>query len=156
MEMGHTKPTGEIIIRAATLADIDWVATELKEFDRHFGAKLPLFGEHSKKLLEAFIQGHVMLLADVDGIGPIGLIGGWGYLHPFNNAIRMLTLGFWWVSEKYRGGRAASLLLDSFTEIGKMSYDWVSFAVSVDLGLSDAAMARRGYTLKEKSYLLEV
>ena len=145
-----------IQVRAATENDLDWCLGELQKFDVHFGSKIPLFGENSRGLLTRFIRDHIMLVADMDGCGPVGFIGGWAYPHPFNQAIRVLTLGFWWVVPEHRRSRAGLMLLDSLTEIGVRSYDWVSFAIGADAGISDSTMLRRGFKLREKNYLLEV
>ena len=96
------------MVRRATESDVDWLLSQLKDFSCFYGTKRHLFPEddtNARNLLLGLIQGHVVLIAEVNG-KPAGTIGGTLSGHPFNPAIRTLGEIFWWVSEEYRRTRA--------------------------------------------------
>lgn len=138
--------------------DIPWVIKQLREFGDWYGTKLNMFGdeEYALQFVEMVAKSHVLLIASDNG-ERVGLIAGLFTPHMYNPKIRVLHELWWWVVESKRRCRAASMLLDEFTRIGREKCDWIQFG-SV-LGKTDVmgrTMARRGYKPAEVMYRMEV
>jgi RimJ/RimL family protein N-acetyltransferase len=69
-----------------------------------------------------------------------------------------LTELFWWVTEKYRGSSAALRLLKEFISFGKKREDINRIIMSIETvsSINDNVYTKRGFTLKEKSFVMEV
>jgi hypothetical protein len=147
-----------IRVRGASPEDADWLLGQLKAFARFYGTKKSLFGNeaHARTSLLHKIHNHLVLIAEHDTLGPIGFISGYVLPHPFNPEIRLLSETFWWVDEDHRGGRAGLMLLNAFTEWGKANCDWITFALEHHSPVTEKALTRRGFSLQERSYLMEV
>jgi hypothetical protein len=143
-------------IRIATTNDLDWALQQLQLFSAFYKTKNPLFGkdEYAKEFLLNLMTNHVFLVAEQDSL-PIGLIAGLLTPHFFNPETKVLAELFWWVQEEHRGGRAGYLLFKEFVEIGKQKADWITVALEADSPVSDEAILKRGFTLKEKNFLME-
>lgn len=147
-----------IAIRPATAGDLDWLVGQLRAFSRFCGTKLPAFGDeaHVRAGLENFIASHLLLIAERDETERLGFLGALGIPHPFNPEIKLLTEMFWWVDEERRGSRAAPMLLDAYVEWGRANADWVTMALEHHSPVSEKHLLKRGFKLRERSYLLEV
>ncbi len=147
-----------VTIRRAALSDLAWVMLQAKRFSEFYKTTIPLFGgaDSACQVLSNLIENHLVLIAASD-VGPLGFISGIVGQHPYNPSIRLLTETFWWVDEDYRGSRAGLLLLNEFVRWGQENCDWITMC-SIDgaPGLSDDAYIKRGFKLKERSYLMEV
>lgn len=150
-------------IRKAQLSDVPWLISELKDFSKLYGTKRPLYDgndEYCRGAIEQLVTNHVILIAELRGEDHkdcIGFIGGYVSLHPFNPAIKTLCETFWWISEEYRGGRAAIQLLDAFTLEGeKLGAHWITVSSLESNPLPDKLLNRRGYILRERAYVMEI
>lgn len=146
-----------ILIRSASIDDIDWIKVQLREFADFFESKRMLFpsDDYAIKFLTLMIEHHLFLIADRDG-ERLGLIAGFKTLHPFNPAIKVLQEVFWWTDKNHRRSRAAAMLLDAFTEHGKKFCDWIVFTLEKNSPVSDKHLLARGYGHAEKNYFMEV
>jgi len=147
-----------IFIRRAEQSDYNWLVEQMSSFSDFFGSKKKLFGnmEHIKKTLPVFIDTHVFLIAEKSGLGPVGFISGFIGPHPFNPDIEVLTETFWWVTPEYRGGRAGILLLNEFIEMGKECCDWIVMSVEHNSPINEDCLTKRGFSMKERAYIMEV
>lgn len=147
-----------IQVRRATLDDVPWLVDQLRLFSKFFGTKRSLFpGDQAAAYgLKEMIRDHIVFVADLDGTGPIGFIGGYYVRHPFNNAIRTLTETFWWTDEEHRGSRAGLMLLNAFLDWGKQNADWILFALETHSPVKQDVLTKRGFHLQESNYLMEV
>lgn len=144
-------------IRNACLDDLEWIIQQLKKFSQFFGSKKPLFNDqYASDGLTNLINNHVFLVCEKSGDGLVGLISGIVTPHSFNPEIKVLAEAFWWIDEAHRGSRAALLLLNEFTKIGKNIADWVIFTLEDQSPVNDRCLTNRGYKFKEKNYILEV
>lgn len=100
------------------------------------------------------IDHHVLLVAE-SSAGIIGFVSGMLHQHLFNPNIIVLTETFWWVKEEHRGSRAGLVLLNEFTRIGKMKANWIAFTLEHHSPVNDRCLIKRGYAIKEHTYLLE-
>lgn len=146
-----------ISVRKAKISDIDWILKELKAFADSYGTKKSLFGpaEHGKAIIQGLIKNHIFLVAE-SGEKLVGLISGYVVPHHFNPEIKMLVETFWWVTPEHRGSSAGARLLSAFEDYGKANADWISMTLESESSVSDKALLRRGYILKEKTFLMEV
>ena len=139
--------------------DIPQVIEELREFSKFCGGKTPLFQEHNllytEGVLKKLIKDHVFYGAFVkDKL--VGFIAGTLSRHLLNPEIIVLNETFFWVRPEYRKSKAAKHLLESFIKYGKINADWVLFGVIDKATMSVRSLEKRGFKLKEQSYLLEV
>lgn len=145
-------------VRPALATDIPWLVEQLREFDTFFGAGRSLFPGEARacEILAALIADHVFLVAE-DSTGPVGFIAGHIGTHPFAG-FPVLTELFWWVVPAYRGTGAGLALLNRYVEIGRRlcPRGWVLMTLEHDSPVSDRILLKRGFHLKERSYLLEV
>lgn len=150
--------TGRIFVRRGTPEDIGWLVDQLKDFSLFYGTKRPLYTseDFARKGLEKIINEHLLIIAEKDGVGPVGFIAGLFVPHVFNPDIFVLNEAFWWVPELYRGTRAGALLLREFVAWGKKEADWILFTLENESPVNETALLRHGFTFKERSYLLEV
>ena len=146
-----------IQVRSGVLEDVPNVIVELRNFSDFFGTEKSLFGteEHSRKVIEQQINDHVFFVAE-SGDEFVGFISGYINAHPYNPDIKMLSESFWWIKPKFRGSRAAFLLLEAFTAFGKECADCITMSVLADSPIKESTLTRRGFHLKEKAYLMEV
>lgn len=148
-----------IRVRPATDADIDWLATQLREFSAQYGTKIEPFPDEdvARAWIHKMIREQVFLVADGyrdhERVGFIaGLIGS----HLYNPRIRVLNELFWWVVPEHRGGPAAARLIDEFTTYGRANADWITFGTTKDTPIKDETLVKRGFVLREKAFMLEV
>lgn len=149
-----------ITVRRAQSTDIAALMHQLRHFDVFFGAGrslMPRDENHAVVLLQSLIAQHVFYVAIDSGESDVaGFIAGHLAAHGFNPDIRTLTELFWWVEPPYRGSRAGSLLLDAYVDDGKRRADWVLMTLEHDSPVNDRVLLKRGFRMKERSYLLEV
>lgn len=145
-------------VRRATIEDVDWLHFQLKKFSDFFGTQKPLKGDgvFAREFIENLVANHLVLIADQFPSKPIGLISGLILPHMYNPEIRVLSETFWWVDEEHRGSRAGLRLLEEFIDFGKKNADWITFALEDNSPVRDEVLTRRGFRLKEKSFLMEV
>lgn len=149
--------TRSVSVRPAIEADLLFIITELRSFSKFFNSKYSLFPSDDLAYLgmQNHIRNHLLLVAE-DTNGLIGFISGMFHQHLFNPSIKVLSETFWWIAEKQRGGKAALILLNEFTRIGKMKADWIVFTLEHHSPVNDRCLLKRGYVTKEHNYLLEV
>jgi hypothetical protein len=147
-----------VVVRPATVSDIDWILSQLKSFANFYNTKTSLFGdpEYAKEFITVLVMKHLFLVADDSSHGLIGLIAGSVDPHPYNPKILSLSECFWWVDEKHRGSKAGLLLLNEFMRIGKEHCDWIWMTLESESPVKDATLVRRGFKEQERSFLLEV
>lgn len=146
----------EIDVRCARPDDVDWLVTEVEKLAATYGTKRSLFKdeEFSRDFMLNMIKEHVVLIAHRSK-DRLGFIAGMISRHPYNPTIKVLWETFWWVEQKHRSSRAKSVLLDEFTRWGRRLCDQIIFNLP-DHARVHNSLLRRGYHLKERSYLLEV
>ena len=146
-------------ISPAQADDVTWLLAQLRDFDRFFGALHPLFPpdqQHAEVLLTTLIAEHPFLMAWEDGDTRVGFIAGSLAPHPYNPNLMLLSEMFWWVAPEHRGSRAGLLLLDAFIRVGRQTANWIVFTLEAKSPINPATLERRGFTLFERNYLLEV
>jgi hypothetical protein len=94
------------------------------------------------------ISNHFVVIAE-DGARPVGFLLAWYGLHPFNPKLRAFTSGLWYVTPKYRAGRAGLLLLRAFDAEAEHA-DVAHFTLMRPTG--DDTMRRMGYALIERTF----
>lgn len=147
-----------VTVRRATTSDLDWLMVQLRAFSEFFRSSRELFGDenHARITMQGLIENHVVFIAERDDGIRMGFVGGILVPHFMNPTIRTLSELFWWVDPLHRHSRAALLLLEAFTEHGKLHADWITFSLEDHSPVSDRCLTRRGFKPKEQSYLLEV
>lgn len=147
-----------IEIRKAKVEDINWIIGQVVSFANFYASKISLAAdeEHGRKYLENIINHHVVLISEKEDGTRTGFIAGAMVPHHFNPKIRTLCELLWWVPEEYRGTKSGSMLLDKFIEIGKDHCDWITFTLEDNTPIPDDFLLKRGFRMKEKSYLMEI
>lgn len=145
-----------ISVRRAVPSDADWMLPELKSFSAFYGTKRDIFpdDEFAKSRVKFLIDQHIIFVAEKNGTG-IGFIAGLYTPHLFNPALIVLSEQLWWVKESHRGSRAGLMLLNAFTEFGKVNCDWMTMTLEANSPVNDACLKRRGFKLQERQYLME-
>lgn len=143
-------------LRKAIDSDIDWLVEQAKEFAKFYGSTKLLVDDinFSKEYIAGIIKHHFFKIAEKDGVR-LGFIAGLVVPHHFNPKIKMLHELLWWVPEIHRSTKAGSILLDDFIAYGKEHCDWITFTLEDNTPIDDSVLLRRGFRMKEKSYLLE-
>lgn len=151
-----TGTTSRVIIRIATLDDLEWLLLKLQEFSAFYNTKIPLYASHLRALvgITDFIDNHLIYVAEVDG-EQRGFIC--GYLRPneINPKIRMLTEKFFWVEPEFRCSSIAHRLMKKFIEVGKEAANIIQFGMFVGANIKESSMEKLGFELKEKTYFME-
>ncbi len=142
--------------RAADISDIDWILGECIAFSKTYQSKFSLAGDedYGRVFLKNIIENHIVILSVKDGVRT-GFIAGMVQQHHFNPNILMLSELLWWVPPEFRlGGSGAKLFLE-FVKYGKENCDCITMTLEETTPISDASLAKRGFRLTEKAYLLE-
>lgn len=144
-------------VRPAQTEDMDWLIAESEEFGAFFGSKIPLYNpEHLRSVVyPTLMESHLFLVAEVRG-ERAGFIAGLYTSHFLNPSITTLSELLFWVSQKYRGTRAAAMLLNAYMDWGKMNADWITMTLEKDSQLKPETLTSRGFQFKEHSYFMEV
>lgn len=146
-----------MITRQAIPEDVPWMLSELERFSVFYGSKHPLFPDaaESETTLRAIIEGDLVLVAE-ERDEPRGFLAASLTLHPYNSKIRVLSAMLWWVPPEHRGGRAAHALFTAFQSYGRRCADWIVMTITKDTLINTTTLEKRGYQLREASFLLEV
>lgn len=146
------------IIRKATLDDLGVILKQLKDFSDFYKSRHSLYGKDEQfthNLIAGFIKDHVFFVAEKDG-EILGFIAGMILPHTYNPSITTLTELFWWTKPEARQSRAGLLLLNKFVEWGKEHVDWIICTIEDESPVNEKTFYKRGFKLKEKSFLMEV
>lgn len=146
-------------IRKATLSDLPEVLEHLEEFDKFYNSKTSLYKnkENATRFTSDFIENHLFLVAEEDeNKKVIGFITGLICPHIYNPEIMTLVEAFWWIDPSKRNLGVGTELFNSFKKFGEDNVDWVICNIEDDSPIKDEFFLKRGFKLKEKSFLLEV
>lgn len=144
-------------VRPACLTDVPWIEGQLRELHAVSGQPADIYDEkHVLNTLPNLIEGHVFLVAEMDGGAPCGFICGMILSHYLWPKIVTLVELVYWVERAHRFGRAAEALLDRYVEVGKKYVNWVIFTVARFTPIKPESLQRRGFTLKDTNWVLEV
>jgi hypothetical protein len=147
-----------MVIRRATLDDIDWLLIELKKFSDFYNSKYPPLGpneQHNISVLSNLITNHVFFMAEVDGVRA-GFIAGFIHQNLFNPAINQLTELFWWVSEEFRNSKVGMALLQHYVEEGKKNSHWIIMTLEDVSPVKHTTIIKQGFRVKETNFIIEV
>lgn len=149
-----------INVRLATRDDVPWLLGQLESFAAFFGTKRSLFPADrfvAQTIVVAFVdQLKFFVAVDHATQRPLGFIAGALGPHPMNPSVRVLNEVFWWVAPDKRGSSAGGRLFDRFVEFGRANADWIVMTLESKSPVDPASLERRGFSLHERSYLLEV
>ena len=146
------------VVRPAESKDIEEILPQLKKFSEFYGTSHELYGKdlaHSYNVLDTLINQHFFSVVEIDQ-KIIGFIAGTLAPHFFNNEITVLSEVFWWVNEEHRSNRAGALLFQEFMDFGKANADWITMTIEHHSPVKEESLLKRGFSLQEKSYLMEV
>jgi RimJ/RimL family protein N-acetyltransferase len=145
-----------ITTRIAKSSDVEWIFKECVSFSKTYQSKFDLTGDvpYAYAFLHNIVENHVVILSLKDGVRT-GFIAGMAQPHHFNPKIKMLSELLWWVSPQYRGGGSGAKLFLEFVAYGKQNCDCITMTLEETTPISDASLAKRGFRLTEKAYLME-
>jgi RimJ/RimL family protein N-acetyltransferase len=148
------------LIRHAIQDDREYLLEQLREFDKFFGTKRPLFPDNDCTAMDFvgnLIENQVFFVATRrDAPRPIGFIAGYLAPHPYNPAITVLAEMFWWVDPGYRGTSAGARLLDRFITHGRLNAHWIVMTLEAKSPVDPRSLERKGFQPFERQFLLEV
>lgn len=144
-------------IRPATLDDLPAIMAELKQFAKFYGTKKSLYkdDEQTSLVISGFIRDHVFFVA-TDNDELVGFISGMLLPHMYNPDIATLVETFWWVKESHRQSKAGLKLLNAFVQYGREHVDWIICTIEDESPINEKSFYKRGFKLKEKSFVMEV
>lgn len=147
-----------ILIRKATVQDIDWLTFQLGKFSEFFESKYKLFGDidYIKAALVPLINNHPFFIAENEIELRVGFISGNVFDHPFNPNIKTLLETFWWVDEAHRNSRAGAMLLNEFINYGKQNCNWIVMTLEHNSPIKEESLLKRGFRNQEHTYLMEI
>jgi len=148
-----------VMVRRASNGDIEWLCERLRAFSDAYGTRIKIFPDKNTAVtwLKQIIKSHLLLIAeDAPSKVRLGFIAGVLTPHLYNPEIMVLAELFWLVDPACRHGSAGLKLLDAFIEFGKDRADFVTFGTMMDTDVKDETLLKRGFVLKEKSFLMEV
>lgn len=145
-------------IRKAEEKDLPSIMEEIKIFSKFQDDKISMYGDddYSKAYIAELVKTHLFLVSVDENDSLVGFISGWLTPHMFNPEIRTLVEAFWWVKEKHRRTKAGKELLDAFVKYGKENVDWVVCTIEHNSPVNNDVFLKRGFKLKETSFLMEV
>lgn len=146
-------------IRHATLFDIPWLLEQLWSFNEFVNTKkslIPLEEGRATDMLAYLIQDGYFVIAETVGGMSVGFLAAMRNPHLFNPEIIVMTELFWWVMPEFRGTSAGASLMAEYLKYGKAHADWVIVALEANSPVNPESLEKRGFKLKEHSYLLEV
>lgn len=145
-----------ITTRHANMSDLDWIFGECIAFSNAYQSKFSLAGNeaYGRVFVANLIQNHLVIVGLKDG-ELAGFIAGMVGPHHFNPDIKQLTELFWWVPPRSRMTGVGAKLFLEFVAFGKQNCDCITMTLENETQISDAALAKRGFKLTEKAYLLE-
>lgn len=145
-----------VIIREATMHDLDWVLAESELFDKFFDAKFSLVPsrDEAEQFFRGMISNHLFLISENNGVAS-GFICGLVTPSIFKKDITTLTELLWWVAQEYRHTRAGLLLLEEFISWGKDNVKMINFSLEEKSPIRDETLTRRGFKLKERAFTME-
>lgn len=145
-----------ITVRRATADDVPWLLEQLAAFDQFFGSTRSLFPDidTARAIVSDLVTTQPFFVAGDSDL--VGFIAGYLTPHPYNPTIRVLTESFWWVDQEFRGSRAGLALLNALIAFGREHADWIVMTLEHESPVNPETLTRRGFRLKETSYLMEV
>lgn len=145
-----------IKVRQARTEDVPWLLKELAEFSKFYGTKNKLFGDqdYNTEYIEKVMDQHFILVSENDE-ELTGFIAGLLMLHPFNPKVKVLQELWWWVPEKFRGGRSGFKLFKDFCDFGDKYCDMTLFTLEDASPVSETMLTKRGFVKKEVTYVRE-
>jgi hypothetical protein len=145
-------------IRQAEEKYLSQIKHELKLFSEFYNSKHSLYPneDYLNDGLSEFFKNHLFLIAVDSEDKVLGLISGLIAPHIYNPSLSVLTESFWWVNPEYRNSRVGYALLDAFIEHGKKNCDWIITTLEDESPVKDSVFTERGFSFKEKSFLMEV
>ncbi len=176
--------TMDIEIYHAEMLDVPWMIEQVKAFSEFYANQKKQFypgDDQAKIFLTNLITKQVVFVAKY--LDPIeaenikeaidsgetstkkklsdpwirtGFIAGFLYPHFFNPDIVVLSELFWWVPEKYRGGRSGLMLFNMFKEFGEDHADQIIMTIEEESPVNPRILTKKGFRVKEHSYILEV
>lgn len=145
-------------VRKATHDDIPWITGQLKDFAAFFGMTQSLYPDDvaASAGVADMVERHLVLIAADDEGERLGLIAGLFHPHPYNAKLKYLTETFWWVDPSRRRSLAGAALIDEFVIYGREHADVVVMSLLANSPVNDETLEKRGFKLKERSFVLEV
>lgn len=143
-------------VKLATLQDVDWIVKDAGYRMLHEEVKKPeLYNvETIRGLVIKGISEHTVLIAYRND-KRIGVLGAVLVPHYLNHNQFTLAEIMWWVEPEYRNGRAGLLLLKAFSEMAKRRASKAILSLLGTSPVSDETLARYGFKLTERNYMLE-
>lgn len=144
-------------VREATLEDLDFILSELKNFDEVHREKHSFYGgeEYIREGVTRLITNHVAYVSEF-GDEKTGFIVGQITRNMYNPRISVLKELWWWVKPTYRHTRAGSLLLKEFTSWGKSHVDRVVMSLTSATKIKFQSLEKLGYKLRYYEFNLEI
>lgn len=145
-------------VREATLDDLPAILAELKLFEQFYDVSYKMYetDEQAETVIRPMITDHLFLVSVTPEQKITGFISGMFLPHVYNPKVSTLVETFWWVNPEYRNTKAGSMLLNKFVEIGRSTVDVIIGVLENDSPVNESTFLRRGFKLKEKTYILEV
>lgn len=148
-----------MIVREADSGDVPWIEGCLPDLAREYGTKLPFVGDPCsvhEKLLYASASGTLLIAEDEQG-QPCGFLAGLNMPHPYNSDIKVAACALWYVTPSARMSRAGGDLIETWVDKAKGSgADWILLPVGVNCPVSEESLTRWGFSLRERTYHMEV
>lgn len=141
-----------VSVRCGCLSDRDILLRELKKFDQFAGLNIFPPDDIALEKLTHLIEKHVVFVAEKEGFGVVGFIGGTLAPHGMNPFAIVLGEMFWWVAEEHRGGLAGAKLLREFLDLGERSADLVTMSLLAKSPIEASHLERLGFQKVETSY----
>lgn len=148
-------------IRLGRADDAPWMLEELHAFDAAFRrgkfSLIPSSEDVAKDAVLALLtnSAFVTFIAERDG-ERIGFIVGHLGPHFYNPEFIQLTELLWWVPPQERGSLAGGRLLDAYVKWGRVNADLIVMTLNEHTPIHQTTLERRGFTLTEHHYHLEV
>lgn len=147
-----------MLTRPASLRDLPWLLEQLWAFDEFCGTKYSLIPKEegsATTLLANLIGGTFFRVAEKQD-KQVGFICGVLQPHYLNTKIITFTELFWWVLPEFRNGRAGIMLFEEFREFGIQHAHWIVVNLEYESPVKSESLLKRGFRLKERTFLLEV
>lgn len=142
-------------VRRATELDIPWVVEQAKEFIEYLQLPLKWNEAHMYGVVEEYVKSHHVILA-IKGTLRVGVAAGFVTPHLLDPSTKVFTEIMWWVRPEWRGSRAGVMLLNAMEYVAKSRGAFFVLSTEEHSPLNKASLAKRGYKLRELSYVKEM
>ncbi len=141
-------------VRRATTDDMEWMLKQCKDFMDYLRLPLKWDEDYIREVVRMYMQDHHVILV-LKNTERAGVVAAMESPHPFDPSTKIMTEILWWVPEEWRKTRAGYILLGALEHIAETANALLVLSTEKHSPLNERTLNKRGYQLRELSYVKE-